>query len=156
MSTSNKQPFFGTGWAFPISFTKMSVQHKGNPKADLMSDYCTVEMAADIKDIEQSLTILLTTRPGERVMRPDYGCSLEDLLFEPINLSLRTYVEKLVDSAILYYEPRIKLNKVDIREDESLLEGRLKVSVDFTVRSTNSRFNYVYDFYTREATILAQ
>ena len=150
MSTPDKRPFMGTGWAFPITFNKIRSEVEG------MASHCSVEMAADLKDIEQSLTILLTTRPGERVMRSDYGCSLEDLLFEPMNESLLTYVRNLIDRSILYYEPRIKLNQVDILEDDNLLEGRLKVSVDFTMRSTNSRFNYVYDFYTREATIVAQ
>lgn len=155
MSTSNKQPFFGTGWAFPITFQKVKADATSRA-AEGTASYCTVERAADLEDIGQSLTILLTTRPGERVMRPDYGCALEDLLFEPMNESLLTYVRNLIDRAILYYEPRIKLNEIDILEDDNLLEGRLKVAVDFTVRTTNSRFNYVYDFYTREATIVAQ
>ncbi|MCB0582092.1 MAG: GPW/gp25 family protein [Phaeodactylibacter sp.] len=148
MPSPDKQPFLGTGWAFPVTFSK---ERAGAPGAD-----CSVDMASDIRDIEQSLTILLTTRPGERVMRPDYGCSLEDLLFEPINESLLTYVRNLIDRSILYYEPRVKLNGIEILEDENLLEGRLKISVDITVRATNSRYNYVYDFYKREATIIAQ
>lgn len=148
--SADKRPFMGTGWAFPISFRKVRTE------TERTISHCSVEMAADLEDIEQSLTILLTTRPGERVMRSDYGCSLEDLLFEPMNESLLTYVRNLIDQSILYYEPRIKLNQIDILEDDNLLEGRLKVAVDFTMRSTNSRFNYVYDFYTREATIVAQ
>ena len=155
MSTSKQQPFFGTGWAFPVTFRKLIVSPSENG-AEAGGAHCTVERAADLEDIAQSLTILLTTRPGERVMRPDYGCALEDLLFEPMNVGLLTYVRNMIDKAILYYEPRIKVNRIDILEDDNLLEGRLKVAVEFTVRSTNSRFNYVYDFYLREATIVAQ
>jgi phage baseplate assembly protein W len=155
MSNAKKQPFFGTGWAFPVSFEK-HIKSSNPDTGQTTYIGCTVEMASDIEDIAQSLTILLTTRPGERVMRPDFGCALEDLLFEPMNESLLTYVRHLIDRAILYYEPRIKLNNIDILEDDNLLEGRLKISVDFTVRTTNSRFNYVYDFYQREATIVAQ
>ena len=110
-------------------------------------------MVAEVQDIEQSLGILLRTRPGERVMRPDYGCGLEDMLFEPVNTSLITYIKELISKAILYYEPRIQLRNINILEDENLLEGRVIIELDVLVRSTNSRFNYVFDFYKREATI---
>lgn len=150
------QSFLGTGWAFPVSFSKTCTANKTGAAAGLSDCYCNVEMASDIHDIEQSLTILLTTRPGERVMRLDYGCSLEDLLFEPVNESLLTYIRNLIEKSILYYEPRVKLNNIEILQDESLLEGRVKISVDITVRSTNGRYNYVYDFYKREATIVTQ
>lgn len=150
MSSSVKPSFLGTGWAFPVTFDKTCTSSE-----ELGGCQCSVAMASDLEDIEQSLTILLTTRPGERVMRPDYGCALEDLLFEPINESLLTYIRNLISRAILYYEPRIKLNKIDILADDNLLEGRVSISIDITVRTTNGRFNYVYDFYKREATIVA-
>jgi|APTNR8051073442_1049403.scaffolds.fasta_scaffold06699_5 hypothetical protein len=149
MTSPDKPSFLGTGWAFPVAFNK---QCAGPEEAG--ECYCNVEMASDLRDIEQSLTLLLTTRPGERVMRPDYGCALEDLLFEPINESLLTYIRNLIQRAILYYEPRIRLNEIEILTDENMLEGRVRISLDITVRTTNSRFNYVYDFYQREATIL--
>lgn len=156
MPSFTKQPFRGTGWTFPITFNKIPAPQSLDDIPEITAEYCNVDMASDIKDIEQSLTILLTTRPGERVMRPDFGCSLEDLLFEPINESLLTYVRNLIKRSILYYEPRIQLNEIEILEDENLLEGRLRISIDITVRTTNGRFNYVYDFYKREATIVAQ
>ncbi len=59
-----RKSFLGTGWAFPVTFDK-------KPE-------CAVRMVSEVEDIEQSLTLLLSTRPGERVMRPDYGCNLED------------------------------------------------------------------------------
>jgi len=156
MATTASKSFLGTGWGFPVFFHKEhgTDDSGGNPEPD--GSPCYVQMASEIEDIEQSLTILLTTRPGERVMRPDYGCSLEDLMFEPGNESLLTYVRNLVDRSILYYEPRIKLESVEILGANDLLEGRLVISVYFTIRSTNSRFNYVYDFYKREATVVAQ
>lgn len=152
MSILKKRPFLGTGWSFPVTFNKTTA----SVEADEIAVDCSVEMASDIEDIKQSLTILLTTRPGERVMRLDYGCAMEDLLFEPINESLLAYVRNLISRAILYYEPRIRLNSIEILEDENLLEGRLHIELDITVRTTNSRYNYVYDFYKREATIAAQ
>lgn len=137
-----QKSFLGIGWAFPVSFAK--------------SNQSGVEMAAEVRDIEQSLTILLSTRPGERVMRPDFGCSLEDLLFEPANTSLLTYVKDLITKAIQYYEARVQLQNVEILADENLLEGRILISIDIVVRSTNGRFNYVYDYYKREATTRPQ
>jgi uncharacterized protein len=150
------QSFLGTGWAFPVSFNKTCAANKSGVAMGLSDCHCNVDMASDIRDIEQSLTILLTTRPGERVMRLDYGCSLEDLLFEPVNESLLTYIRNLIEKSILYYEPRVKLNSIEILQDENLLEGKVKIAVDITVRTTNGRYNYVYDFYKREATIVAQ
>lgn len=155
MSLPASKSFLGTGWAFPIRFDKEAPVSGAADQNALSAIDCGVGMVSEIEDIEQSLTILLTTRPGERAMRPDYGCSLEDLLFEPVNESLLTFVRNQIDRAILYYEPRVKLERVNILEDENLLEGRLMISVEITVRSTNSRFNYVYDFYKREATVIA-
>lgn len=85
-------------------------------------------------------------------MRPDFGASLEDLMFEPSNISLLTYIREMIKRAVLFYEPRIILDKVDI-SSEQLIEGTITVEIEFSVRSTNNRFNYVFDYYKREATI---
>lgn len=134
-----KKTFLGIGWAFPVEF-----------------DYAsgTVKRVVELEDIAQSLTILLRTRPGERVMRPDYGCALDDLLFEPVDEGLLTFIKDLISTAILYYEPRIDLQKVEILTDPARIqEGKVYVEISFVVRSTNGRYNYVYDYYQREASI---
>jgi phage baseplate assembly protein W len=129
--------FLGRGWSFPPLF---SLAQKG------------VVMAADEEDIRQSLRILLSTALGERVMQPKYGCNLNDLLFEPLNTTVRTYIRGLVKQAILIYEPRIQLNDVSIEMlDEP--SGRVDLVVDYTVRTTNSRYNLVYPFYREEAAV---
>lgn len=133
--------FLGTGWGFPVTFTK-----------DNGEQNCTVRMVQEVVDIRESLTILFSTRPGERVMRPDFGGSLEELLFEPVNDSLVTFVNDLIRKAILYYEPRIDLEDININTTE-VLEGKLKIDLVFSVRTTNSRFNYVFDYYLQEGTI---
>jgi hypothetical protein len=131
--------FLGTGWAFPITFNR---------------EQFTVNMASEVQDIEQSLTILFNTRPGERVMRPSYGSGLEDLMFEPVDQGLITFIKEMITNAILYYEPRVNLQHIEILTDpSSLQEGRVQISLDLIVRSSNGRFNYVYDFYKRESTI---
>jgi len=103
------------------------------------------------EDIRQSLMILLNTTLGERVMQPLYGASLKELLFEPMNTSLASYVADLVRTAILYHEPRITPDRVAVSADEAI-EGKMLVEVDFTVRVTNTRLNYVYPFYLEEGT----
>ena len=132
MSTS----FLGTGWSFPPSFDDVTGK---------------LAMTSDVEDIERSLKILLDTRRGERVMLPGYGCNLDVLLFEPITITLISYITDMFKTAIIYYEPRIKLDKLTVSPDEAL-EGRILISLDYTVKSTNSRFNYVYPFYKNENT----
>lgn len=110
-------------------------------------------MLSDEKDIKSSLEILLTTRPGERVMRPDYGCNLDELVFEPLTTTFKTYIKDLISTAILYYEPRIEVNSIDL-DDTGELEGRILIVIDYTVSSTNTRFNFVFPFYKNEATDL--
>jgi phage baseplate assembly protein W len=130
--------FLGTGWAFPPEFNR---------------DSGTVEMVSDEEDIKQSLNILLSTSLGERVMQPKYGCNLTDYLFEGLSSSTIGYIKERVANSILYYEPRIVVEKIDVTSDDStdLLEGKFTITVDYSIPGTNSRFNYVYDFYKNEA-----
>lgn len=128
--------FLGTGWSFPPQFDNQ----RGS-----------VDMLSDSEDIRSSLEILLSTRPGERVMLPNYGCHLDELLFEPLTTTMKTYMKDLIQTAILYHEPRIEVNKIELVDTEEL-EGRILITVDYTVRVTNSRFNYVFPFYLKEGT----
>lgn len=130
--------FLGTGWGFPPAFSNKAAE---------------VAMLSDVEDIQSSLEILLTTRPGERVMRPDYGCNLDELLFEPLTTTFKTYIKDLVLTAILYYEPRIEVNNIEL-DDTGELEGRIVISIDYTVSATNTRFNFVFPFYKKEGTDL--
>lgn len=106
-------------------------------------------MLEDEADIKSSLEILLSTRLGERVMVPNYGCNLDELLFKPLTLTLKTFVVDLIKTAILYHEPRIEINKIEI-DPANELEGVLLIILDYTVRATNSRKNMVYPFYKEE------
>lgn len=130
--------FLGTGWAFPPEFD-----------AELHS----VEMVSDYKDIEQSLNILLSTSLGERVMQPDYGCNLTDYIFDSLSSTLIGIIKHKVENAILYYEPRIVAENVDVTSADSfdLIEGKFTITVEYSIPQTNSRFNYVYDYYLNEA-----
>jgi phage baseplate assembly protein W len=106
-------------------------------------------MLEDEADIESSLEILLSTRLGERVMVPKYGCNLDELLFKPLNLTLKTYVVDLIKTAILYYEPRIDVTKIEINPSDEL-NGVLLINIEYIIRTTNSRKNMVYPYYKEE------
>ena len=107
-------------------------------------------MVSDLEDIHQSLQILLSTRLGERVMQDDFGCDLNSVLFEEIDQGLINTLTGMVSDAILYHEPRIEMDRLDVSESETE-QGLLLISIEYTVRSTNSRFNMVYPFYLIEA-----
>lgn len=130
--------FLGRGWSFPPEFQK---------------ETGTVKMIEDEADIESSLEILLATRLGERVMLPEYGCNLEDLLFNPLNLTSKTVVIDLIKTAILYHEPRIDVKKIAIDPADEL-NGVLLINIDYIVRTTNSRKNMVFPFYKEEGSEL--
>ena len=128
----------GTGWAFPPSFDR---------------DSGTVSLVSNEDDIRQSLNILLSTSLGERVMQPGYGCNLNDYMFEPLSSSMIGFIKDRVENAILIYESRIVVDKIEVTDDGSfdLMEGRFIITVEYTIPGTNSRFNYVYDYYKNEA-----
>lgn len=134
----NFKSFLGTGWAFP-------------PEFDYVSG--TVVLVHNEKDINESLNILLSTCLGERVMQPRYGCNLTDCLFETLSSSMMGYIKDRVEKAILIFEPRIIVEKIDVTENASfdLIEGKFTITVNYVIPETNSRFNYVYDYYKNEA-----
>ena len=134
---SKRKSFLGAGWGFPPAFSNKTA---------------AVGLLSNEDDIQSSLEILLTTRQGERVMRPDYGCNLDELVFEPLTTTFKTYIKDLISTAILYYEPRIDVNKIEL-DDTGELEGRILISIDYTVRATNSRFNFVVPFYKTETNL---
>jgi len=136
MESDGKGDFLGRGWSFPPNFDR---------------DRQGVDMTEKNEDIHRSLHILLTTTAGERVMQPKYGCNLDDLLFEALDTTNKALIKDRVRTAILYFEPRIDLLDVKI-EARNELEGELVVEVDYLIRATNSRFNFVFPFYRNEGT----
>jgi phage baseplate assembly protein W len=133
------QAYLGTGWGFPPTFDRDARQ---------------VTLVSGKDDIYESLQVLLTTSLGERVMQPTYGCNLTELLFEPLSPSVASNIKELIRTAILYHEPRIRLEAVDLSLNRQL-EGVVDIQIDFTILSTNSRFSYVYPFYLKEGAGLA-
>lgn len=130
----HKKSFLGIGWKFPPSFDRATG---------------SIMLVSEEEDIKESLLILLSTKPGERVMLPDYGCDLHKMVFESIDSSLITQMKGLIENAILLFEPRIILNKIDIKPDSNT-DGLLLIDVHYTVRKTNKRSNMVYPYYIIE------
>jgi phage baseplate assembly protein W len=128
--------YLGRGWSFPPNFV---------PKPP------GVTMLEEEADIASSLTILLSTTPGERIMQPLYGCNLSELVFESLDTRMKTLMADKVESAILYYEPRVTLERVSL-DDSQEVEGVVIIGVIYRVKTTNSRFNFVYPYYIREGT----
>lgn len=130
--------FLGTGWAFPPQF-----DNNGSVKRVTAED-----------DIRESLHILLSTTPGERVMQPSYGCDLKSQVFEEIDEEAATVIADLIKRAILFFEPRITVERisVDIENVEDQLNGIIQIFITYTIRATNNRQNIVYPFYFAEGT----
>jgi phage baseplate assembly protein W len=133
---SDSKDFIGTGWSFPPTFNR---------------ELAGVETTKLYEDIQKSLEILLTTRPGERVMQPKYGCHLESLMFESLDTGTKTIIKERIRTAILYFESRIETKKITI-DDSNQNEGVLLIHIEYVVSATNSRFNFVFPFYSAEAT----
>ncbi len=110
-------------------------------------------MVSAEEDIKQSLHILLSTSVGTRVLQPLYGCNLRDYQFEPVNNTYLGFVRDLVRRALLFFEPRIVVERIEITEpdDFETYEGKLLISIDYLIPGTNTRNNFVYPFYLREA-----
>jgi phage baseplate assembly protein W len=137
MKTDNDKSFLGTGWGFPPAFTKTA----------------GVEMVAGEEDIRQSLAILFSTIPGERIADFTFGSHIHRWVFKEMNLSNRTLIGESIKKSVLYFEPRITVEKVDVDiKDEQ--EGVLWINLEYTIRLTNTRSNMVYPFYLKEGTNL--
>lgn len=128
--------FLGTGWSFPPAFNE---ENYG------------IEVVSEEEDIRQSLHLLLSTSPGERLMNPDYGCDLQRMVFDSIDASTISEIKDLIGTAILYFEPRVTLEDiiVDIKRET---EGLMDITLIFTIRKINVRSNIVYPFYFIEGT----
>lgn len=131
--------FLGRGWPFPPAFDP----HTGE-----------VMMVEAEQDIVESLRILMQTRPGERVMQPTYGCGLQALVFEPMSSETEAAIEVAITQAILFFEPRITLQNIEVSSDD-WLGGQLQIRLEYTIRSTNTRNNIVFPFYSREGTLIS-
>lgn len=131
--------FLGTGWTFPPVFRRSGA---------------TVEMVSGEEDVRESLRVIFTTRQGERVMLPDFGTDLYDMVFRGLTTTLKTEIDDSVRTTILNWEPRIDVLAVTVEEDPTQ-PGLVLVGVDYVIRRTNSRSNIVFPFYLEEGNLVA-
>ncbi len=123
--------FLGVGWKFP-------------PQLD--PDEGEIAFSRYEDDVQEAIWIILSTAPGERVMRPDFGCGIHDYVFAPNNSHTAGLVRFLVEQALMRWEPRIELQEVLVQADPAL-PSVLLISIQYQVRATDSRFNVVFPFY---------
>lgn len=126
----DEESFLGRGVAFPVE----------------PDDFGTLSEVAGETDIEQSIRIILGTAPGERVMRPQFGCGIHERVFDTIDTTTRTLIEDDVRDALIEWEPRIEVQSVDAT-DAPGERGKLHIEIDYLVRSTDTDSNLVYPFY---------
>lgn len=122
--------FIGRGFLWPLG-----VDHTG-----------AIAMTSGAADLDRSIALVLMTAPGERLMRPEFGCRIWELLFEPITGNLIGLINQYVRDALLMWEPRISVDSV-VAEPTDEYSSLVNVEIGYTVLATNDRRNLVYPFY---------
>ena len=135
MEARDQRDFLGVGWAYPVATDPL----RGD-----------IQMASYERDVREAIRIILETAPGERAMRPTFGCGIHQLVFEEINTATLTAVQASVREALTAWEPRIELEEVAV-DPLQAAEGLLIVSIDYRVRDTNQLDNLVYPFFYTES-----
>jgi phage baseplate assembly protein W len=127
-----QKDFLGVGWSFPVA----------------LSADGQIRAAGHDESIAQSIWTILSTAPGERVMLPDFGCGIHQLVFSTGSAATTTQAADHVRRALTRWEPRITLLRVAAaHERDAQGAARLLIEIDYRVRTTNNRFNLVYPFY---------
>lgn len=126
--------FLGNGWQFPIAADSMT----GHIKESSYED-----------NIKQSIYLIVMTKKGERVMRPDFGCDIHQFMFDTIDYTTRMLMQQAVENALIRWEPRIEEIQVEV-EDKVQESSAVEIRISYRVRTTNSPFNLVFPFYLEE------
>ncbi|CAG0933310.1 hypothetical protein TFLX_02990 [Thermoflexales bacterium] len=122
--------YIGQGLAFPLQV---------NPRGE-------IAIASGERDIEQSIRVILGTMIGERVMRPEFGCRIHELVFAPHNAATEGLAELYIREALDRWEPRVTVVGVEIANDQAQ-DGALLIEVKYRVRDTYHERSIVYPFY---------
>jgi phage baseplate assembly protein W len=135
MAADENKEFLGRGWSIPVAL---------DPITGL------VAFAEYQEDIRQAIRIIVETAPGERVMRPDFGCGIHDLVFASPDAGTLQRVQSVIEDALRKYEARIDVLSVLVQSDPQASDGRLWIEVEYRVRKTNQVGNFVFPFYFNE------
>jgi phage baseplate assembly protein W len=125
--------FLGQGFAFPLQIS---------PRGG-------IALARGEEDIIQSIRIILETMPGERRMRPEFGCRAKELIFAPRNASTQALMAYYVRVALMRWEPRIEVSDIEVYPDPSS-DGSLLVEIRYEIKATHDERSIVYPFYLAE------
>ncbi|QDB79131.1 GPW/gp25 family protein [Georgenia sp. 311] len=128
--TGHGTDFIGRGFGWPLR-----VDHTG-----------AIRLTEGAEDLERSIRMVLLTAPGERLMRPQFGCRIWDLLFEPVNANLLGLVSQAVRDALAQWEPRVEVEDVRPVQDDTD-SALVRIEITYRVKATNDRRNLVYPFY---------
>lgn len=120
--------FLGRGWKFPFSAQRGNINGSDGEES-----------------IKESIQLILSTAKGERVMRPDFGCRLQELVFAPNNMSTATLIKTFIEEAIRNWEPRVEVLDISVTPSADL--PVLDISIDYAIKSSNSKYNLVYPFF---------
>jgi hypothetical protein len=123
-------PIIGRGWSFP----------------PILDERGTVALTGDDEEIEQSIFLILSTALGQRVMRPEFGCRIHELVFAPNNATTAGLATRYVREALGQWEPRIDLKKVDVAPDPND-HARLIISIEYRILASHNNRSLVYPFY---------
>ena len=122
--------FIGHGWAFPAAINRNG----------------SVRLVTGTEEVDAAIRMILSTVPGERVMRPDFGCNMWQMLFAPLTSGTLGLIEQYVRESLERWEPRIELEGVQARGEQET--GTVHITVAYRVKSTNDVRNLVFPFYT--------
>ncbi len=131
MNTTGQQALIGRGWAFPPQ----------------IGPHGSLALTSPETEIAQAIAIILTTAPGERVMRPNFGCRLNELLFASMNTETLALARRYVEEALTMWEPRINLVNLSITTSDAMYEGCLLIEMEYEIKTTRDRRTLVYPFY---------
>ena len=122
--------FLGQGLAFPLQ-----INQQGG-----------IALARGAHDIEQAIRIVLETQPGERMMRPEFGCRVHELLFAPLNAATRGLAAYYVQEALDRWEPRVELQEVNTLDDPGR-DGVMLIEIKYRIKDTHDERSIVYPFF---------
>ena len=120
----------GSGLSFPLQADQRGV----------------LALAHGVTDIEQAIRVILGTAPGERPMRPEFGCAVHDFVFDSIDAELIGHIESAIHTALARWEPRIEVTALDFDLSETQ-SGTLLITITYKVLATSRLYNLVYPFY---------
>lgn len=133
MERKEAKNFLGVGWKFPVSVDETTGR---------------IRMSQHEEDIKEAIGLILMTRKGERMMKPEFGCGIQEYMFTGMDYTTLSQIEEEIRNALMNWEPRITDVEVEVEADKG--GASLSIHVDYVVRATNNPFNMVYPYFLSE------